>query len=90
MGFPNRLIAFTCDAQNIVAQIGSSSVNIPWVIDPEFGFSMKFVRLEGVVVPSLIVVLVVNLGAQNHSAASSRKGSLNGDEDPIDALYMPP
>lgn len=53
----------TIDARNIVAQIGSSSLNIPGVINLEFRFHPGYVHPKTVVVPPPVAILVVNLGA---------------------------
>lgn len=68
------------DAWNIVAHIGSSSLNIQGVTNPKFGF----IHPEGAPVPTPVVVPVVNFGAQNQFIASARQGSMYDDEDPFD------
>lgn len=62
----------TTNDKNIIAHIGYSSLNIPGVTNPEFGFPIGYVHQEGVVLLPSVVVPVVNLGAQNHYVAFSR------------------
>lgn len=63
------------EARRIVAQIGSSSLNIPGVTNPKFGF----VRPEEGHIP--ILIPTVHLETLNHYAVSARHGSVTDDED---------
>lgn len=83
-------LEITVDARNIVAQIGLSSLEIPGVINLEFRFHPGYVHPKAVVVPPPVAILMVNLGAQNHSDASTWHRSLYEDKDPFYAFYMPP
>lgn len=84
MAQKERNVEINVEPQTVVELIGSLSLRIPRVTNPEF----RFVRCEGVHVPPPVGTPVINLGAQNHYATSSQHRSLYDDKDPYDAFFM--
>lgn len=72
------------DTKNIVSQLGSSSLRIPEVNNPEFGLPLRHIPPEGVTNPPPIRISVENLAAQDPYAPSIRQRSLYNEEDPQD------
>lgn len=76
------------DAINIASQLGSSSLHIPEVNNPEFGLPIGYTPPEGVTSHPPIRIYVVNLDAQDHYVASTRHKFPYDEKDSHDAYFM--